>query len=245
MINPHEEPSKSCFELQEVADRWSSLKGRVITVDEMLDYEAQGILRIAAITSFYTERTKAKDTYTSTADGTNKTSTESSEGESEFARALYYPPPREASLLAREGAVVRVRGLSKKDLFGLTSNKLEKFGQFELEEIILKREALRITREELERFERDHLNANNEAHQPAATAPETKKKPGRPKDPNAIGNRLVELEADAIEEAGEFKTKRGTTPTLDDIAGILAHKPNWKGYIQETIKPYLRASWWK
>jgi len=236
---------KSCFELQEVADRWSNLKGRVITVDEILDYEAQGILRIAARTSFYDKIRRETRSFVFTRDGKTVTTTKEEVGEFDSAQALYYPPQGTASLLVRAGAVARVTGLTNCDFFGLTSYKLENDPPLSPFDITLKREALRITREELQRFEREYMRSAESILTSAVPGKTTKGRPGRPKNPDALNNRLDELKADAIKEAGEFKNKHGTPPMLDDIAGILAHKPNWRGHIQETIKTHLRAAWWK
>jgi len=154
---------KSCFELQEVADRWSNLKGRVITVDEILDYEAQGILRIAARTGFYDKIRRETRSFVFTKDGKTVTTTKEEVGEFDSAQALYYPPKGKASLLARDDAVVRVTGLKKDDFFGLTSYELENDPPFSPFDVTLKREALRVSIEEVQRFEREEMNTAPDA----------------------------------------------------------------------------------
>jgi len=138
--------------LEELSARW----GR--SIERILGYEAHGRLRIAARTSFYMERTVTRRALTWKKDGLSDTSTEEVTGKFENAQALYYPPQGDASLLEREDAVVEVRGLTDKDLFGLTSHKLKKDAPFELGTINMRREALRVSIEEVQRFEREHIN---------------------------------------------------------------------------------------
>jgi len=126
----------------------------------------------------------------------------------------------------------------------------------------LKVENLIVTREEIERFEQYYFQPEElavlseaavpseeaEPKEPAApsdTAPVAKNKPGRPKDPNSLGNRIPELEADAIEEAKAFKAKHNRDATVAEMARALSVSDKWCHFQEETIKPCLRAVWWK
>ncbi|MDD2893187.1 MAG: hypothetical protein PHF20_04595 [Halothiobacillaceae bacterium] len=110
----------------------------------------------------------------------------------------------------------------------------------------INRQRLVITREECERFEREHMKpVANDALMPAAPDNIAKARPGRPRDPNALRARKDELKADAIEQAKAFKIKHGKKPTIKDVAKILACSDTWCTFNQDTIEPKLRAAWWK
>jgi len=143
--------------LEELSARWER------SIERILGYEAQGRLRIAARTGFYEKSRRETRSFVFTKDGKTVTTTKEEGDRNDYAQALYYPPKGKASLLACDDAVVRVAGLKKDDFFGLTSYKLENDPPFSPLDITLKREALRVSIEEVQRFEREEMNTAPDA----------------------------------------------------------------------------------
>lgn len=112
---------------------------------------------------------------------------------------------------------------------------------WESEPVEIRNENLLIFANELNRF-RDGLISGIE--QPPTKPEPSGKRPGRPREASALANMRDALEQDAAQVAIAIRDA-GMTATVDAVAARLAVSDQWCAYSLETIKPYLRASWWK
>ena len=241
--------SKKWHTLDEVTKKWSELAGRVFTDSDVLHFGIQGILVFNVILNLSGDDNKEiKNYYIKCLELYSPLI------DSEKLKAVEKLRDFSLPLISRRFWQVKPRDLERIAIYGESPGAILLVnGIQDSTPTMVRKNDLIIMGDELKRFEKiSGLMDFDETNIPASTIPDSttsteraQKKSGRPKDPSALTNNLGELKADAIKAAHDFIKKNRKNPSVDDIAKSLARSDKWCSNSYASIKPHLRASWWK